>query len=290
MELIYKKIKSITKIQQKTKVVNFSVKTNENYFANGILTHNCYMKRHKPQGLDVAKNTGDILTAINNHSMFIIVDKPNQTHNSLITYDISCNEDFALHLKYHNWKYIFDFFKDSPKAMGSFATKYVNKNLLEFNPENKIRIRFSLMPQKYSDLLEPNTSKIVDRIQAINTFIEVGYDVHINFSPVIVTDNWLQEYKELFQLVDTLVNDSYKNQVKCEVIFLTHNKNKHIDNLNNNVKGEDLLWNPEIQENKISQYGGINIRYKHNLKYQYIDEFKKIHNEIIPWNIIRYIF
>ena len=250
----------------------------------------CYMKRHKPQGLDVAKNTGDILTAINNHSMFIIVDKPNQTHNSLITYDISCNEDFALHLKYHNWKYIFDFFKDSPKAMGSFATKYVNKNLLEFNPEKKIRIRFSLMPQKYSDLLEPNTSKIVDRIQAINTFIEAGYDVHINFSPVIVTDNWLQEYKELFQLVDTLVNDSYKNQVKSEVIFLTHNKNKHIDNLNNNVKGEDLLWNPEIQENKISQYGGINIRYKHNLKYQYIDEFKKIHNETIPWNMIRYIF
>jgi spore photoproduct lyase len=250
----------------------------------------CYMKRHKPQGLDVAKNTGDILTAINNHSMFIIVDKPNQTHNSLITYDISCNEDFALHLKYHNWKYIFDFFKDSPKAMGSFATKYVNVNLLNYNPEKKIRIRFSLMPQKYSDLLEPNTSKIVDRIQAINTFIEAGYDVHINFSPVIVTDNWLQEYKELFQLVDTLVNDSYKNQVKCEVIFLTHNKNKHIDNLNNNVKGEDLLWNPEIQENKISQYGGINIRYKHNLKYHYIDEFKKIHNEIIPWNIIRYIF
>ena len=250
----------------------------------------CYMKRHKPQGLDVAKNTGDILTAINNHSMFIIVDKPNQTHNSLITYDISCNEDFALHLKYHNWKYIFDFFKDSPKAMGSFATKYVNVNLLNYNPEKKIRIRFSLMPQKYSDLLEPNTSKIVDRIQAINTFIEAGYDVHINFSPVIVTDNWLQEYKELFQLVDTLVNDSYKNQVKSEVIFLTHNKNKHIDNLNNNVKGEDLLWNPEIQENKISQYGGINIRYKHNLKYQYIDEFKKIHNEIIPWNMIRYIF
>ena len=250
----------------------------------------CYMKRHKPQGLDVAKNTGDILTAINNHSMFIIVDKPNQTHNSLITYDISCNEDFALHLKYHNWKYIFDFFKYSPKAMGSFATKYVNVNLLNYNPEKKIRIRFSLMPQKYSDLLEPNTSKIVDRIQAINTFIEAGYDVHINFSPVIVTDNWLEEYKDLFQLVDILINDSYKNQVKSEVIFLTHNKNKHIDNLNNNVKGEDLLWNPEIQENKISQDGGINIRYKHNLKYQYIDEFKKIHNEIIPWNVIRYIF
>lgn len=89
MQLIYIKIKSITKIQQKTKVVNFSVKKNENYFANGILTHNCYMKRHKPQGLDISKNTMNILTEINNHCMFAEVDKPNQTHNSYTTYDIS---------------------------------------------------------------------------------------------------------------------------------------------------------------------------------------------------------
>ena len=146
----------------------------------------CYMKRHKHTGLDIATNTMDILTAINNHSMFAIVDKPNQTHAIYTTYDISCNEDFSLHAKYHEWEKIFDFFKKHPKAMGSFATKYVNVNLLNYNPENKIRIRFSLMPQIMSDLLEPNTSKIIDRIKAINAFIDAGYDVHINFSPVIV--------------------------------------------------------------------------------------------------------
>ena len=72
----------------------------------------CYMKRHKPQGLDIAKNTMNILTEINNHCMFAEVDKPNQTHNSYTTYDISCNEDFALHAKYHEWETIFDFFKN----------------------------------------------------------------------------------------------------------------------------------------------------------------------------------
>ena len=40
----------------------------------------------------------------------------------------------------------------------------------------------------------------------------------------------------------------------------------------------------------ISQYGGKNIRYKHNLKSDFIDSFVKLHDEIIPWNIIRYIF
>lgn len=248
----------------------------------------CYMKRHKAKGLDIADNIGDILTAINNHVYFADVDKPNQTHENYITYDISCNEDFALHAKYHNWERIFEFFKKHPIAMGSFATKYVNRNLLFYNPEGKVRIRFSLMPQIYANKLEPNTSSILGRIMAIDKFIDAGYDVHINFSPVIVTDNWLDKYRILFNDVNTYVKN--KNKVKAEVIFLTHNKNKHQYNLDNSITGEDLIWNPEIQETKISQYGGVNLRYNYLLKAQYIKDFKALHNEIIPWNTIRYIF
>ena len=248
----------------------------------------CYMKRHKPQGLDIAKNTMNILTEINNHCMFAELDKPNQTHNSYTTYDISCNEDFALHAKYHEWETIFDFFKNHPVAMGSFATKYVNVDLINYNPEGKIRIRFSLMPQNISDELEPNTSKIIDRIKAIDAFIDAGYEVHINFSPVVVYDNWLKDYEYLFQMVDNYVD--YQNEVKCEVIFLTHNENKHNYNLANNITGESLLWNTDIQENKISQYGGKNIRYKHNLKAKYIKQWINLHDRIINWNKIRYIF
>jgi spore photoproduct lyase len=289
MELNFKKITSITKIHKKTKVVNFSVKTNENYFANGILTHNCYMKRNKYEGLSIAKNTGDILTAVNNHSYFTNVDKPNQTHGKYTTYEISCLEDFSLHLKYHQWEKIFEFFKQHPIAMGSFATKYVNVNLLDYNPEGKIRIRFSLMPQTMSDKLEPNTSKIIDRIKAIDAFIDAGYDVHINFSPVIVAGNWLEEYKDLFTMVNEYVD--YKDVVKAEVIFLTHNEGRHKYNLDNDIQGEEeYLWVPTIQEDKISQYGGKNIRYRRNLKSGFIDSFTKLHDSIIPWNTIRYIF
>ncbi len=260
-------------------------------FGHGCLGFNCsycYMKRHKPTGLTVATNTEDILTAIDHHSWFADVEKPNQTHDEYISYDISCNEDLALHLKYHEWKKIFDFFKNHPKAMGSFATKYVNKKLLEYNPEDKIRIRFSLMPQVYADQLEPNTSSIEERIKAIDQFIDAGYDVHINFSPVIVTKNWLLEYEELFIQVNSFVKN--KEKIKAEVIFLTHNEGKHQYNLANNLPGEDLLWKPEIQEGKISQYGGENIRYKHDLKAEYIRQWTELHDKILPWNTIRYCF
>jgi spore photoproduct lyase len=248
------------------------------------------MKRHKAEGLDVATNTEEILTAIDHHSWFADAEKPNQTHDYLITYDISCNEDFALHAKYHEWQKIFEFFRDHNVAMGSFATKYVNPELLTFNPNQKVRIRFSLMPQAYSTIVEPNTSKIIDRVRAINDFIEAGYDVHINFSPVIVAPDWIKQYRMLFEGVDALVDKKYKDQVKAEVIFLTHNEDKHYYNLQQNLPGENLLWTPEVQESKVSQYGGTNIRYKHDVKAEYIKEWTALHNEVIPWNTIRYIF
>jgi len=283
----------ITKVNRKTFIIRPSGRSTDFIspsFGHGCLYNcsYCYMKRHKPTGLSVAKNTGDILTAVNNHAYFTPIDKPNQTHADFTTYDISCNEDFALHAKYHNWERIFEFFKDHPIAMGSFATKYVNPKLTTFDPESKIRIRFSLMPQKMADIHEPGTSKIIDRIKAINTFIDAGYDVHVNYSPVIVYDGWLKDYKDLFNMMNDYVD--YKEKVLAEVIFLTHNFKRHILNLENNPESEITLWTPEIQETKTSQYGGENLRYKYTLKRDYIHQFKQLHNSIIPWNKIRYIF
>jgi len=249
------------------------------------------MKRHKPEGLSIATNTMDILTEINSHAFFADVEKPNQT-GEFITYDISCNEDFALHAKYHEWEKIFRFFRDHPLAMGSFATKYVNEDLLRFDPEGKIRVRFSLMPSLFRKTLEPNTSSIKERVLAISEFRFAGYEVHLNFSPVIVHEGWLEHYKILFQQIDFIASkEGWDNDsVKAEVIFLTHNEEKHKHNLKSNPLGEALLWAPEIQEGKVSQYGGKNIRYEHNKKAEYIKQWTELHDEIIPWNTIRYIF
>tara|TARA_Y100000389_G_scaffold201721_1_gene245142 strand:- start:804 stop:1664 length:861 start_codon:yes stop_codon:yes gene_type:complete len=248
----------------------------------------CYMKRHLPNGLSIANNANDILTSVNNHAMFAEVEKPNQTHSEYITYDISCNEDFALHAKHHNWEYIFKFFRDHPTALGTFATKTIPIRFLDFNPEKKIRIRFSLMPQNIADRVEPYTAEIIDRIKAVDAFIEAGYEVHLNFSPVIVYKNWIEDYKLLFEMCNDYIEN--KEEVLAEVIFLTHNKDKHYHNLRSNTPGEELLWVPEIQEPKLSQYGGRNIRYKHQLKSQWIDKWLKLHDNIVPWNKVRYIF
>ena len=286
-------MKVITKTNRKSMLIRESGRSSDYIspsFGFGCLYEcsYCYLKRHKPKGLDVAQNTNDILTAINNHAMFATTEKPNQTHEEFITYDISCNEDFALHAKQHDWKTIFSFFRDHPTAFGTFATKTVPLQFLEFDPKKKVRIRFSLMPQSISDILEPNTAKIIDRIKAVDAFIDAGYEVHLNFSPVVYYDKWLQDYEELFEMCNNYID--YKDEVKCEVIFLTHNKSRHEYNLRNNIPGEDLIWRPDLQESKVSQYGGENVRYASIFKGQWINEWRALHDRVIPWNTIRYIF
>ena len=296
--LIKNKIKPVVNVQ-KVKRKSFKIRLSgrsTDYispsFGHGCLYNcsYCYMKRNKPNGLSIATNTEEILSEINKHAWFAQMEiaKPNQTHKTYITYDISCNEDFALHAKHHEWRKIFKFFRDHDTAMGSFATKYVNPDLISFDPKGKIRIRFSLMPQCKADIHEPNTSKIIDRIKAINAFIDAGYDVHVNYSPIIVYDKWLDDYEELFNMMNDYVD--YKNEVLSECIFLTHNENRHNYNLVQNPEAENDLWKPNEQEFKTSQYGGTNLRYRSGLKRQFIDQFIRLHNRVIPWNKIRYIF
>lgn len=249
----------------------------------------CYMRRHVKNGVTIANNVEELTNAIDNHAKALPWPKqPNQTHSHFYTYDFSCNEDYVKHAAYHDYEQLFDFFVNNDRVMGTAATKDVNYALLDYNPNKKVRIRFSLMPQHLSDDLEPGTSKIIDRIEAIDEFIKAGYDVHINYSPIIVYDNWLNDYQELFNLVSKKVKN--KSEVLSECIFLTHNASMHEHNVSKNTRGEEYLWTPDNQEEKVSQYGGHNIRYNWFYKKKYIEQFKYMHTNSIPWNKIRYIF
>lgn len=251
----------------------------------------CYLRRNKPKGIDIVSNFDDILQSIEDHvNTLQWPKKPDQTHSTYWTYDIGCNTDVALHYKHQDYNKFFDYFKNNDKVFGSFATKYVNKNLLKYNPEKKMRIRFSLMPQEFSTILEPKTSLIIDRIRAIEEFYDAGWDVHINFSPVIAYGRSSDLYKELFEQVNEIVPNRIKSEVLSEVIFLTHDVKMHNYNLINAPEAEKILWQPQYQEFKKSTYGGDVFRYNQNIKPKMINKFIELHDSIIPWNKIRYIF
>lgn len=206
-------------------------------------------------------------------------------------YDIGENGDCSVDAAIcDNVKDLVALFRTLPNAKASFATKFVNRDMLEYNPQGKTRIRFSLMPPSISRVVDVRTSAIEDRIEAINDFVNAGYEVHLNFSPVIYYENWLDDYKDLFAMIDDTLGDKARHQLKCEIIFLTHNTLLHDINMEWHPKGEGLLWRPELQETKFSQTGGKNLRYKRGLKGNLVNEFSALLQETMPYCPIRYAF
>jgi DNA repair photolyase len=135
-------------------------------------------------------------------------------------------------------------------------------------------------------VMDKGTHSLDKRLQAMQELDKAGYEIHVNFSPIIVYDNWLEEYKELFQKVKALG----LNNLECECIFLTHNAQKHLYNAEHYSEAEEYLWTPDNQESKTSLYGGDNIRYNWQLKNNYVSQFKKVLNEELPDMKVRYIF
>ena len=103
-------------------------------------------------------------------------------------------------------------FRDLPTAKASFATKFVNPELLDLDPQGRTRIRFSLMPERDAKLLDIRTSPIRERIAAIDDFVQAGYEVHLSLSPVVIRDGWEHDWGELLDRLDDELGPAFKAQ------------------------------------------------------------------------------
>jgi spore photoproduct lyase len=177
-----------------------------------------------------------------------------------------------------------------PAAKASFATKHVNRDLLDLDPRGRTRIRFSLMPHADSRLLDLRTSTVEERLAAVDEFVAAGYEVHVNLSPVVVRDGWLEDWAQLLDDLAAATGDAFKAQAAAEVIFLTHNDRLHQTNLQWHPKAEQVLWRPELQQPKRSQTGGWNVRYRTGFKGRQVAALTDLIAERTPWLRVRYAF
>ncbi len=237
----------------------------------------CYVNRFNRPFIYINTNTDQILAECDKAVRNLPFPKqPNQVSDNYYFVDISCDTDINRHWNDYDWFYVFDYFKNHPKLAATFATKWVNEKLLNYEPMGKIRIRMSLTPNQ---LLEKGTSPILKRILFLEKLRKVGYSTHINFSPIVYHENWITEYSELFKMINDNVSQEFKEQCGLECIFLTHHQGLHERNMQGNERlkqAERLLWNPSLQEDKVSQYGGNNVRYKFDLKRSLVSEFRQL--------------
>jgi spore photoproduct lyase len=217
--------------------------------------------------------------------------EPNQVDPAAWVYDIGESSDCSVDaLVSDNVRDLVTLFRGLPTAKASFATKHVNRDMLGWDPAGRTRVRFSLMPDRVAKLLDVRTDRIADRVGAIDDFVAAGYEVHVNFSPVVTYDGWLADWAELLSTVDESIGAAAKAQLAAEVIFLTHNEQLHEVNLGWHPKAEELLWNPAVQEPKRSGTGGDNVRYKAGYKRVWVRRLTDLIAERLPYCRVRYAF
>ncbi|MDG9728058.1 spore photoproduct lyase family protein [Streptomyces sp. DH41] len=217
--------------------------------------------------------------------------EPNQCDPKAWVYDVGENGDCSVDaLICDNTADLVHAFRQWPTAKASFATKFVNPDLLALDPRGRTRIRFSVMPPDDSRLLDVRTSPVAERVAAAADFLDAGYEVHFNLSPVVVRPGWEEAWAELLRHLDDVLPDRVKRQAAAEVIMLTHNRDLHEVNLGWHPRAEEVLWRPELQQAKRSENGALNARYRNAVKAAAVERLRGLVAAHAPWLRIRYAF
>jgi len=93
-----------------------------------------------------------------------------------------------------------------------------------------------------------------------------------------------------FEETDATVGEAAKQQLACEVILLTHNRDLHEVNLGRHPRGEELIWRPDLQEAKPSQSGQWNVRYRSGWKGRWVAQLTDLIGEGLPYCRVWYAF
>jgi len=249
------------------------------YGCQGNCKSYCYMARYNGDRVFVNNNVDDIFSSVVEWEKDYI-KVPDQQDPVYVMCDVSCNTDLVLMQKHmpislHDYLKMYD---EHPRLNSTMATKYPGLLKLDVNHFNKKpRVRVSLMPQVFSNILEPKMSSILSRILDIGRLMKLGWEVHVNYSPVVFYHGWQEEYDDLFSQVKTLHKD-----IKCEVIALTNHK---LQMQKASIAAQHLMkYSSEIKNKQ-----GI-MRYPLSFKSKFLEQFKQIYAQYFPLNTIRYIF
>ncbi len=245
----------------------------------GCVDTYCYMSRYNGHRVFVNENVDQIFNSVVEwEKEFTKV--PDQQDPIYTMVDIACNTDLVLMQK-HLPEPLIDYLKrydDHPRLNTTMATKYpslLNLDVKKFN--KKPRVRVSLMPQRFADVLEPKMQKTIDRISEINRLKSLGWEVHINYSPVVFSKGWEEAYDELFRMVKSIAGEN-----KCEVIALTNHPNQM-------AKASDEAKKLMKDSCEVKSKSGV-MRYPLVYKKGWLDHWVFLYTGYFNSNTIRYIF
>ena len=253
----------------------------------------CHINEGMGNQLEVAGNVEEILQSIHRHACAQPWPRlANRTDPTFYTYDFAPATDIALHYEQQDWARVIRFFSEHPRAKGVFSLKYINEQLwtdLSVRP-GKVRIRVSLLPEPVRKVLEPTAPSVSERLAAILCLREAGYEVDLNFSPLVCYEGWLDDYAALFTQIDGALRHIDTSSMQYEATLLSHHPAKRQRNLaEGRSAAEQLLFNNDLMELVGAGAPHEIIRYRYELRRGILRQWRELHDRLLPWNKARFV-
>lgn len=251
----------------------------------------CYVARNNgnANAVTLYRNHDAIWQSVKRHYESLPTKTPNQCDAERWTYDIGEATDCLSPKIIESTRWFVKKFLTETNAKPTFATKLcVGPKVLEEVPKNRARVRISVMPDVMAKIVEAGTSNMDSRIKSIKGLRELGYEVQLNFSPVIIFKEWEYHYR---MLMKQIIAEIGYIPMSAEVIFLTHHASLHDINMSWIPEAETFTWVPHLQELKTNQRGSSDVvRYRYIYKRDMVQQFRQMLAEEMPNCTIRYIF
>ena len=141
-----------------------------------------------------------------------------------LTFEIGSNSDLILENTItNNLVWTIENFKNTNKGALTFPTKFAMVDpILDLDHKGKVVVRMSVNPEEIINRVEFGTSRLKERIDAINKLKDANYKIGILIAPVIMVDNWKQKYAELIKVLNENLSEKVKKDVFFEIIFMTY--------------------------------------------------------------------
>ena len=141
-----------------------------------------------------------------------------------LTFEIGSNSDLILENTItQNLEWTIPIFAKKGKGFLTFPTKFdMVQPILNLDHKGKTIVRVSLNPDEVIQKVEFGTPRLENRVNAINKLKDAGYKVGILIAPIVLIDNWKQNYKNLIEYLNENLSYKVKKDIFFEIIFMTY--------------------------------------------------------------------
>ena len=223
---------------------------------------------------------------VNREMMLDKIKKVAEKSEKDLTFEIGSNSDLILENTITgNLDWTIKNFANTSKGYLTFPTKFdMVDSICKINHNNKIIVRMSVNPENVINKIEFGTSRLKNRIEAINKLKDAGYKVGILIAPVVMIENWKEEYLNLIKYLSENLSEKVKKDVFFEIIFMTYS---YVHRMINQEAFPNAinLYNPDIMTGR----GKGKYMYKNFVRQEGESFFRETLKKFFPINPIIYI-